>query len=136
MSGPGSPGYVTIPCSMTWLSSTRRRAAAISCRSRSRRGSRSRSPAGGAPPSCRDRRADLHRPAARLGGDAEAEAGHRRERAVRQPKEHGAEEEEHDEAAEPFVGVLVGDVEDVLGQREAEADDAAVDGAVEGTVEL
>ena len=42
----------------------------------------------------------------------------------------------NDKAAEAARRELVGDVEDVLGEREAEPDDAAVDRAVERAVEL
>ncbi len=50
--------------------------------------------------------------------------------------EHGADEPDPQEAAEAAAREGVRDVLDVLGQREAEAHDAAVDGAVERTVEL
>ncbi len=66
----------------------------------------------------------------------EPQAGTGGERAVREAEQDGAEEEEEHEAAEAARRELVRDVEDVLGQREAETDHASVDSAVERAVEL
>ena len=79
---------------------------------------------------------DLHQDAPGLRRDADPDSRHRREGRVAEPAQDGAQEEDDGERRRPALSRAAHDVEHVLRQGEAEPDDAAVDRAVEGAVEL
>ena len=84
---------------------------------------------------------DTHRAVARTDRDADADAGEGGEERVRERGEDAPHDEQADGATDPSrLAVLAhvgrGQVEDVLGEREPDADHAGVHQSVEHAVEL